>query len=192
MTMVSFKEWFWSDQHLLHRKIYDLPFPAARDPGLSMRPFKSCEEADEFMISEYNRVVGPNDKVYFIGDVAMHKKGLAMLDRMKPGYKYLILGNHDTVAPIREYDKYFNKIYGVLYLRKQKCIVTHVPIHEATLKKFPEDPGPARWKYNLHGHYHDHHVTKNGVKDPRYINLSVECTDYRPLSWDEIVERYMS
>ena len=182
--------WFWSDQHFGHNKIYNLPFPSATDPTQPMRPFASAEEADEYMIDNYNNLVSHGDKVYWIGDVAMGgKRSLKLMERCQKAHNYLVLGNHDTQAPIAEYAKYFNKIYGVLYMREIKAIITHVPVH----LQYVLDRDYNRFVMNIHGHTHDHYVhlmqgdSKLKSLDYRYVNVSVECIGYRPIPLEEIV-----
>ena len=164
------KIYFWSDLHLGHEKIYSAPFMSSVDNTRPMRPFSNAEEADEYMIEQYNNIVTHGDKVYFLGDIAIGKSHIQKLERMKYGHKYLILGNHDNQAPIEEYKKYFNKIYGVLYMPDYKAICTHVPIHPNGLKE------GSRFSCNIHGHLHDHLI-----QDNRYINVSVEQTSYKPI-----------
>ena len=172
----------WSDQHFLHRKIYDAPFPAWDDHSKPMRPFSCAEEADEYMIEQYNKTVKPNDKVYWIGDISLAgKKGLSLMRRMQKGHNYLVLGNHDVQAPIEEYKKYFNQVYGCLYMKDIKAIVSHMPVHPNLLSGY-------RFDYNIHGHTHDHFVyLPNGKRDLSYINVSVEVTGYKPVHIDELM-----
>lgn len=181
--------YFWSDQHFGHQKMYDRPFPSAEDPNKPMRDFGSMEECEEYMIDQYNKVIKDDDKVYFIGDVVMDKKALPQLNKMKKGHKYLIMGNHDDRAPIEEYKKYFNKIYGCLYMNKYKITISHFPCHYRMLRR--SEWGPPRFLWNVHGHTHDSYVTYKDDKgrtlfDERYINVSVEATNFRPVSAEEL------
>jgi len=180
------KTYFWSDLHLSHRKMYDLPFPSTGDPNKPMRDFDSMEECEEYMIDQYNQVIKDNDKVYFIGDVVMDKKSLPMLKRMKKGHKYLVMGNHDDRTCITNYKQYFNKIYGCLYMNKFKIVISHFPCHMRMLRR--SEWGPPRFLWNLHGHTHDSYVMQDGSNlfDDRYINVSVEATNYRPISAEEL------
>ena len=59
-----------------------------------MRPWDNAEEMDEALVERFNKVVGPKDKVYFLGDVAMRKPGLQVVNRLN-GDLVLIKGNHD-------------------------------------------------------------------------------------------------
>ena len=79
---------------------------------------------NEYMIMQHNRVVGMNDRVYFLGDVAFHKRDLFMLSRMN-GRKVLIKGNHDTLD-LKEYLPYFDDIRGSHQF--DGIIMTHIPI----------------------------------------------------------------
>ena len=173
--MNNSKTYFWSDLHLDHNKMYNLPFTSIHNPSKPMRPFKTAQEADDYMIEQYNKIVKPGDKVYFLGDIAMTKKGLSKMSLMQKGHNYLIMGNHDKQGPILDYAKYFNKIYGALYLPKLRAIATHIPIHES----FVCD----RFDWNIHGHLHDQTLTK-----VCYINVSVEITEFKPLTFEEALE----
>lgn len=167
--------YFWSDLHLNHKKMYELPFTSIKDSSKPIRPFSSAEEADAYMINQYNSIVKPEDKVYFLGDIAMNKKGLELMSQMQKGHNYLIMGNHDNQAPVLEYSKYFNKVYGVLYMNNIRSILTHVPVHSG----FKGD----RFSYNIHGHLHDTFINESG-----YINISVEHTGYKPITFEEALD----
>jgi len=57
------------------------------------RPFKSSEEMDETLITNWNNIVNERDTVYHLGDFAF-KNPLLYLERLK-GKVVLIRGNHD-------------------------------------------------------------------------------------------------
>ena len=175
---------FWSDLHLGHKKIYDAPFPKSYGREGTMRPFSSVEEADEFMIEQYNSTVQTDDKVYFVGDVVMDKKALPLLKRMVKGNKYLVLGNHDTKSDVKIYREYFQKVYGCLYFHPYRAICGHIPVHTYQLE------GPySRFDYCIHGHTHDWHVPLgNCIRDNRYLNVSVEVLGYKPRTFEELTQ----
>lgn len=138
---------------------------------------------NEYMVMQHNRVVGPNDKVYFLGDVTMAKnaKGLEILRRMN-GEKILIKGNHD-LASASAYLEHFKDIRGSHQL--DGMVVTHIPIHPESL---------SRWKANVHGHLHYNRVkTEAGHIDPRYYNVSMEqLDDYTPISLEQLKQKLKS
>lgn len=160
-----------SDTHFSHANI--LTF-TKRD-GTRLRPFSSVEEMDEHMIEKWNSVVRPQDKVYHLGDVAMHKRYIPMVGRCN-GHKRLILGNHDD-DDMELYAPFFEKVYGTKLL--DRFLLSHIPVH-------PESLGKA-WG-NVHGHVH------NNVDDlhfgPKYMNVSVEVIDYTPVSLEDLKVRF--
>lgn len=139
---------------------------------------------DEEMIELFNQTVKSQDKVYFLGDCAMRPKHLEKIGRLN-GNKVLIKGNHD-IFKLKDYIPYFRDIrsYHVL----NGLILSHIPIHTDSI---------ARFGCNIHGHLHGNQVMKKvgvwpfkkKVPDPRYLCVCVEHTDFKPISFDEAMER---
>lgn len=130
------------------------------------------------MIDNWNRVVGKDDKVYHLGDVAIGRAGLDIVGRLN-GRKVLIKGNHDIFKP-KQYLEYFEDIRGSHKLFK--FILTHFPIHPSSV---------AGWcKANIHGHIHAQKVLLDKEEDPRYFNVSVEQINQTPINFEEIIEKY--
>ncbi len=168
---------FLSDHHLMHPKIYEF----LRDDGALLRPWaKTDVEADEMMIEAHNRVVGPKDTIYFLGDVAIKAKGLAHLSRMN-GRKILIRGNHD-IFKLKQYAEHFEDIRSEHKLGD--VLFSHRPFHTMELDT-------ATWCLgNVHGHTHERHVLRpDGSRDSRYLNICVEAVGLEPLAYEEIVQR---
>lgn len=164
-----------SDHHFHHANILNFK----RDDGVTpLRSFTDVNHMNEYMVMQHNRVVGANDKVYFLGDISMAKnaKGFEILSRMN-GEKILIKGNHD-LAPLHVYAQYFKDVRACHQL--DGMLLTHIPIHEESF---------SRWTLNIHGHLHYRKVNYTGKKipDPRYYNVSMEClVDYTPISLEEL------
>jgi len=182
-------DFFWSDQHFGHKKLYDAPFMSAQDPEKKMRDFDSLEDCEAYMIDQYNKVVKQDDRVYFLGDVVMSKKSLPLLNKMKKGNKHLILGNHDNQCDVKLYREYFKRVLGCQYLDKYKSVLSHFPVYPGMLRR--SKWGPPRFLWNLHGHTHDSYVSildleGNEIRDEKYINLSVEAIGFRPISAEEL------
>ena len=60
--------WFASDHHFGHAAL----FTFTKDDGSHARPgFRDVDHMNETMIANHNRVVGPTDRVYFLGDEAI-------------------------------------------------------------------------------------------------------------------------
>jgi calcineurin-like phosphoesterase family protein len=178
-----------SDTHFGHEKTCTV---FKRADGSPLRPFSCAEEMDEFMVKAWNQRVGPKDKIYHLGDVVINRKFLNILARLN-GDKILIRGNHD-IFKLEDYNKYFRDIRA--FDVKNGMIFSHVPIHPESLGCFGT---------NIHGHLHANRVMKivsvnnlNGKLeygndiDPRYFNVSVECIDFSPISFEEVNKRILN
>lgn len=159
--------WFISDLHFGHANI--LEYEAAA------RPFESLEEMHETLIENWNKVVGPFDKVFVLGDFAFGRDNIDIAYKLI-GQKRLILGNHDKY-PMHEYLEHFLSVHGCLFWNEY--VLTHIPVHPDELL--------SRSKYNIHGHKHS-----KLINDPRYINVSCEQNNLTPINADEIIERMKS
>lgn len=147
--------------------MYEEPF--LRADGTPLRPWSSSEEADEAMVERWNSVVRPCDKVYHLGDIAIPRSGLRVLDRLN-GDKVLIGGNHDAKYD-KDLPKYFRAIRA--HWKLDHLALSHVPIHPDSLGKFI---------CNVHGHLHYQQVLlPDGGLDRRYFNVSVERIEYTPI-----------
>lgn len=159
-----------SDHHLGHKNILNFK----RSDGVTpVRDFSSVDEMHECMITRHNSVVGPEDKVYFLGDAAITKTALPLLDQFN-GRKTLIAGNHD-IFNTKEYLRYFDNVRGCRVLTsktKKNIILSHIPISI-------ENRG--RFALNVHGHLHT-----NLMSDPFFFNVCVENIDYIPFDVDNI------
>lgn len=166
-----------SDSHFGHGKTCT---DFKRDDGTPLRPFSGAEEMDEELVKRWNSVVRPNDKVYHLGDVAIKKQNLPILNRLN-GKKKLVMANHD----IFHADIYREYFYDLCAVRKlEGMVLTHIPIHVDSLE---------RYGTNVHGHLHANEVKmmhkRKRIIDPRYLCVSVEHTNYTPITLDEVRAR---
>lgn len=149
------------------------------------RPFTNVHEHDELIIQRWNETVTPQDYVYHLGDVAINKQFVkhGSIHRLL-GHKRLVRGNHD-ICDTKDYlEAGFQEIFGVRVFQpgsykateKQKkvgYVLSHIPIHPNSLKE--------GW-INVHGHLHSNVVRlDNGHPDERYMCVSLDHTDYRPV-----------
>lgn len=188
-----------SDTHFGHTNSWEKFKLPNGDP---LRPFTSTEEMDETMVERWNAVVRPQDTVYHLGDVVINKKSLHHVKRLN-GKKRLVRGNHDIFKDAEYREVGFESLYGVRVFVDQ-FILSHIPLHP--------DCVTERFRVNVHGHLHANEVMWERRKlvsrgwndhysshpdeyqdvmeqDPRYLCVSVEHTDYRPLSFDELEAR---
>jgi len=165
-----------SDHHFGHTNSWE-KFKKA--DGSPLRPFNSTEEMDETMIQRHNAVVGPNDVVYFLGDVVIDKKSLHHIKRLN-GSKRLIRGNHDIFDDKMYYNVGFTKIvaYRVFV---DEFVFSHIPLHPDCIS--------ARFVVNVHGHLHANEIMQGDAPDPRYMCVCVEHTDFAPIPFEEVKSR---
>ena len=173
----------YSDPHFGHQGVCNF----TRNDGSPLRPWDRVEEMDEVLVERFNKVVGPKDKVYFLGDVAMRKPGLQVVKRLN-GDLVLIKGNHD-IFELKDYLSVgFRDIRACHVL--SGMIMTHIPVHPSALERFGA---------NIHGHLHANRVMRDCDSgdaafptteiDPRYHCVCVEHTDYAPISFDDVKKR---
>lgn len=162
--------WLVSDTHFGHGRIIQY----------AHRPFHHVTEMDEALVERWNSVVKPSDHVYHLGDVAMRRPALKIVERLH-GHKRLIFGNHD----IFDYKSYtevgFKKLMALRVFGP--VVLSHIPLHPNSIKE--------RWLGNIHGHLHQNLVqdaTGTGA-DRRYLNICVERTKYTPILLEDAIER---
>jgi len=170
-----------SDLHLGHKNIHKF-----RDQ------FSTAEEHHEVVFDNFASNIKKSDSVFFLGDIAFDDHWLNRLSEVKCRKKTLILGNHDTER-LSIVDIVNSGAYDAIHslFSKRNCWFSHCPIHY----------GEFRGKeLNIHGHLHDKKIRKMNtiatdciyvtmIDDHMYFNACVEHTDYKPISFEEILER---
>tara|TARA_Y100001963_G_scaffold160161_1_gene268470 strand:- start:2260 stop:2784 length:525 start_codon:yes stop_codon:yes gene_type:complete len=165
------KTFLTSDPHWGHKGVTHF----TRQDGSPLRPWDDPDEMDEAMVDNWNKVVNPEDRVYVLGDLAINRKAIPTIARCN-GRKKLVKGNHD-IFKLKDYEPYFDDILAYHVL--DKFLLCHIPVHPNQI---------ARWcEGNIHGHLHSNLVLKeDGTPDERYINVSVEHTNFTPIDFEEI------
>jgi calcineurin-like phosphoesterase family protein len=129
------------------------------------------------LIRRWNSVVKADDIVYHLGDVALCSDGdrfTALINSLK-GRKMLITGNHDEhrASWYMEHGFEWATRYPIIF--DSSLILSHEPIFMNS----------NDMRVNIHGHIH----TKVMPDERHYINVSVEQTDYTPISLAGIRDR---
>jgi calcineurin-like phosphoesterase family protein len=162
--------WITSDTHFNHENI--LKFED--NLGNKIRDFHYVQEMNETIIQNWNSVVKQGDKVYHLGDVMFGSKDWFALNWPRlNGSKNLIVGNHDDIKYLSS-GGFFKKVYMWRLLKEHNMLLTHVPVHESSIRKV---------EFNVHGHIHRQ---KSPTK--RHINVCVEKTNYTPINIDEVLK----
>lgn len=164
------EKWFISDTHFFHNNI--LKFKD--DAGYLIRPFKSLHEMHELIVNNWNKVIEPGDYVYHLGDVTFqyHKPFQELMYSLN-GRKRLGVGNHDDLKK-EGLLKHFEKVFLWKGFKEHNFTCSHMPLKEGHFRD---------GEFNLHGHIH-----QRILSDPRYMNVCVEVTDYKPINLDQILE----
>jgi calcineurin-like phosphoesterase family protein len=164
------KTWVIADPHFGHWGVCKF----LREDGSKLRPWDNPDDMDRDLINNWNDIVSEKDRVYVLGDVCINRRSLVTLGRLY-GRKVLVKGNHD-IFQLKDYLPYFDDIRACVVKKNKdgnKVILTHIPIHPDSL---------GRFGINIHGHLHSNRVLDDeGNIDPRYICVSVEHTDFKPL-----------
>lgn len=138
------------------------------------RPFESTEVMDYVLVNLWNTMVGPEDIVFHIGDVAFGGPDVAdpILQSLN-GKKILITGNHDRAwlkrhpCWLKVCDR-FNFNYKGVDVRMQHHPHQHPNLHSLF----------------LHGHTHG----KDGIYHNNQFDMSVENWNYAPVELDEVID----
>src|SRR5574343_635969 len=102
------KTFLIGDTHFGHANI--LTFK--RDNGNLLREFPNIYCHDEYLIDRWNSVVGPNDRVYHLGDVGFKNfTQVHEIFKRLNGVKVLIKGNHYNFK-LSQYSQIFKDVRG--------------------------------------------------------------------------------
>ncbi len=156
---------FISDTHFDHKNIIKY----------AHRPFSNIKEMNRTIKKNWNSIVGEKDTVYFLGDWSFGKKARYWMRRLN-GYIFPIRGSHDK-------DELSSKFLEseLLLANGYTFLLTHNPGDKETI-----ETNKGRYDWLIHGHVHNNKMDRypfiNG--EQKTINVSVELTNYRPVSLD--------
>ncbi len=145
------------------------------------RPFANAGEMDEFIIGEWNKVVGKNDVIYHLGDFSRKDRGLAewILKRLN-GRKFLCLGSHDK--HMLKLAGYFEEIRESFLLdigKNQFVFLSHY-LHKVW-------PRSHYGSWHLFGHSHGR-MNNYARQEGKLLDVGVDNHDFKPWSLDEVAE----
>ena len=156
-----------ADLHLGHHK------------AATFRGFESTPQHDDAVCAAWCRTVGPQDRVFVLGDCAFTKDGLGRLSTLPGGKVIVVMGNHDSYHQLLS-TRRFQSFAGL-----REVVVEGAPIGIARgtqrllgLSHAPLHPmEKARYSGNVHGHLH-----AERIDDPWYRCVSVEqCPGLAPI-----------
>ena len=179
-----------SDHHFGHARINEL----------AGRPFSSVDEMNAAMIERWNALVGPDEVVLHLGDLALGpiEESIALTAKLN-GRRFLVPGNHDRVSPatqsIRAIER-FRAVYeaaGWTMLPEilegtrggTRILASHYPYAGDTTgverhrSHRPVDTGIPL----LHGHTHERDFGPHGSHE---FHVGVDAFDFAPIQLELI------
>lgn len=167
------------------------------------RIFSSVEERDNLIIENINKVVTPQDNLYFLGDISYYtpEKTAELLKQIKCHNLFACKGNHDRILKDGRIKKIFQGIYDIKQIEDngKQVILCHYPI-----MMFPHQ---HRGIIHLYGHVHnslEEHDYQEFLKEldnrikvrdgdrykpVRAYNVGCMLWDYKPVTLKEIIEK---
>lgn len=158
------REFLISDTHFNHTNIIKY----------SNRPFYDVHNMNASLIQLWNDTVDKYDLVYHLGDFAFgNKDNIRDILHHLNGSIILILGNHDRQSLAWWKDMpVLTVVPGPILING--FLLSHRPVMDSIYS-------------NIHGHVHNKSTPE--LREPYHYNVSVEVINYRPILFEEIVER---
>lgn len=161
------KIWFISDTHFDHKNIIEY----------CNRPFASVEEMNNEIQGLWEATIAPDDRVFFLGDLAFkcHDRGPRWWLKQLPGRLIFIKGSHDSgIRPT-------SVVPGVEVYRSAIVKAGDMElllIHNASF-------GLNGDGWIIRGHCHN--LKPFVMPEKKLINVSVEAIEYRPINLATII-----
>jgi len=168
--------WIISDTHFFHDNIVKY----------CNRP----EDHTERIAKAWRSMILPSDTVLHLGDLFMginrNDPNLTFLLASLTGRKYLIMGNHD-----RQKERFYSDFgytvvepFTMILSDGLKIRFSHYP--EACINTKAD----LDWNVDIHGHIHNNgYGSEILVPGRKYINVSIEETDYKPIRLKDILKK---
>lgn len=154
---------------------------------LEFRPFQSVDEMNTVLINNWNEVVNRGDRVYHLGDFAIHKNvnQITKITKSLNGQKFLVYGNHDWKPVKRSGGWTWKGDYKRIRVGKQIIVLLHYAmiswdqIHKGS--------------WHLHGHSHGN--LRGKLIDPLVntrpmMDVGVDANNYYPISYDQVRDEF--
>ena len=179
------------------RYIADMHFDYADIIPYDNRPFDSIEEMNETLTANWNRVVGPDDLTWIVGDFcAGDAARWEEILRQLNGKKALIIGNHDDRGAVDALRDQFEDVaeYKEMEDEGRHVVLCHYPVLAFHDHYFG-------W-YHLYGHVHaayEWNIAENARRLTRNLYVREDVLrmanvgamlpymDYTPRTLDELL-----
>ena len=180
--------YYISDTHFMHENITKF------DAVYGGRRFSSIEEHDNLIIENINKVVTPQDNLYFLGDISWRnpEQTIEILKKINCKNLFAIKGNHDRALKDGRVKKLFQGVYDYKVLQDgdKTVVLSHYPIlfYQSQHRK----------SILLYGHLHNTreerlfqeacaHIASTTNIPMNTYNVGCMLWDYTPRTLEEIV-----
>ena len=165
-------EFVISDTHLDHAKLVELGY----------RKFESVDHMNDTIITNWNNVVKPNDKIWVLGDFGfVNRKRCEYLLSILNGHKVLIKGNHDSRQVTGSKGWMDVRDYKRIKFQTYRFIASHYP--------FASWHGMNKKAIMIHGHCHGN-LSKELQKliDHPLVDVGADNWNFTPIHLMDIVD----
>ena len=141
------------------------------------RPFEDISHMNRKLLDNWNKTIGENDRVYFLGDMTYGRNRHPIdywLGKLN-GQIFFIRGNHDIDSITRAI--VIHNGYGIEY-KNYKFLLRHDPYRPI---------GYDEWI--IHGDKHNNHLGEYPLinQKNKTINVCAEMVNYTPINLDKII-----
>lgn len=177
--------WLTSDTHLGH------------DFVARLRGFDGHEEHDAAVARKWDKRVRDGDDVWVLGDVAMNgwRDRLAWFTE-RPGWKHLVLGNHDRAHPMHSRAWVYTAEYLQAFATVQTTarltgglLASHFPYSgEGATRADGSKDRATQWRLRdegaplVHGHVHDAIRYRESDKGTPMLHVGLDAWDLAPVT----------
>jgi calcineurin-like phosphoesterase family protein len=152
----------------------DTHFGDHRTINIARRPFADTADMDAALVARWNEVVGADDVVWHLGDVARRPADVPGLLARLNGTKHLIRGNNDPYATVAASGWATTGDYAEIETDGQRLVLCHYP--------FRSWNGQHRGAINLHGHSHGRLKPM-----PRQFDVGVDVHGFAPVPFESLI-----
>lgn len=180
-SKTGINRWFTSDHHFGHYNVI----------GYCDRPFMTASQMDGEMMDRWNKLIQPEDEVWYLGDFSFQKfeKAQKTLNSLN-GTKLLVRGNHDK-GNERMLEMGFKEVYqshNMILKDGTFILMSHYPYrmmgsNDEHKQRFHNKRLIDKGSWLLCGHVHEKWTTQK-----RMINVGVDRWDFYPVSEDKIID----
>ncbi len=155
------------------------------------RDFDDVHEMNKELTRQWNKIIGPKDIVYFLGDLTMNSNRALDYLRKLNGRIYFVIGNHDrgTVNKLRRHMANYNEHHEALTEVETPMIVKKIGGVDMTLCHYAMRVWNKSHYGAIHcyGHSHGTLPAEGKSLDVGVDNAFRLLGEYRPFTLEEVL-----